>query len=92
HKARYGGEEFAVILPDTNAAGARELAERICLAVAGLGIAHTTSKAVDHVTVSVGAATVYPVQGGDIVGLIKRVDDCLYNAKQSGRNRVRAAE
>ena len=90
--ARYGGEEFAVILPDTNAAGARELAERICLAVAGLGIAHTTSKAVDHVTVSVGAATVYPVQGGDIVGLIKRVDDCLYNAKQSGRNRVRAAE
>jgi two-component system chemotaxis family response regulator WspR len=90
--ARYGGEEFAVILPNTDSAGTKELAEKICRAVAALGIAHATSKAVDHVTVSVGAATAHPVQGGDIVGLIKRVDDCLYSAKQSGRNRVSTAE
>jgi len=91
-KKHYNPQNAVMVIGgNIETAKAKELAEKICRAVAALGIAHATSKAVDHVTVSVGAATAHPVQGGDIVSLIKHVDDCLYNAKQSGRNRVSAA-
>ena len=54
--ARYGGEEFVIILPHTETADARALAERICAAVRALKIPHAASGAADHVTISVGVA------------------------------------
>ena len=87
--ARYGGEEFAVIMPGADTAGAREVAEAIRMAVVALQIAHAAS-AIGVVTISLGAATVYPGQdeGADSTALIRAADALLYQSKTSGRNRV----
>lgn len=78
--ARVGGEEFAVILPNTDATGAREVAERMRVAVASA--AHLVRPA----TISIGAATLRDQEGAS--GLYARADAALYAAKASGRNRV----
>lgn len=76
---RYGGEEFLVILPETDAAKAREAAERLRIAV----------EAEAGVTISLGVAT-YRKDAQDSANLISSVDALLYRAKQNGRNRVEA--
>jgi diguanylate cyclase (GGDEF)-like protein/PAS domain S-box-containing protein len=90
--ARYGGEEFAIILPETDGAGAIELAERIRKAVMDLRIVHGAARAGSHVTLSVGVATQVP--GLDIGPdcLLGQADQALYAAKRLGRNRVTSAE
>ncbi|MFZ4874094.1 diguanylate cyclase [Janthinobacterium sp. Mn2066] len=87
--ARYGGEEFAVIMPNTDTAGALEVAETIRAAVVALQIPHAAS-AIDVVTLSLGVATVYPDQqaGAGNADLIRQADACLYQSKNSGRNRA----
>jgi diguanylate cyclase (GGDEF)-like protein len=89
--ARYGGEEFVAILPDTGAAGAAAVAEAIRANVAALGIAHEKSPTADHLTVSVGLATVVPKLDQPATLLIAEADKALYSAKAGGRNRVVAA-
>ena len=59
--ARYGGEEFAVLLPETEAAQALVLAQKMCAAVHALGIAHADSDTAPCVTVSIGVACIHPV-------------------------------
>lgn len=86
--ARVGGEEFACILSDTDSKGALRVAERIRRAVANLGIEHAESTAASCVTVSVGVATRTPVQGEMVEGLYEAAGRRLYQAKESGRNRV----
>lgn len=54
--ARYGGEEFAVLLPETDATGARFLASQLLDAVDALGLPHAASPVADHVTLSVGVS------------------------------------
>lgn len=85
--ARYGGEEFAVILPNTNEAGAKIIAERIIENVRKCNIPHKKSKAASHVTLSIGITTgeVMSVQNGS--EYIKRADEALYQSKNEGRNR-----
>ncbi|OLL33649.1 diguanylate cyclase [Burkholderia sp. SRS-W-2-2016] len=87
--ARYGGEEFAVLLPDTDAAGAQQIGEQIRAAVQALQCRHVASA--HHVlTVSVGAAT---ARGAGFAGgraLVDAADHALYRAKDAGRNRVLA--
>ncbi|MFN4258658.1 MAG: diguanylate cyclase [Gemmataceae bacterium] len=84
--ARYGGEEFGLILVETNYEGAMEVAERIRQRVASHPFVYEDKKY--HITISLGvAATV----GGDnltVHELIRRADDMLYQAKNTGRNRV----
>ena len=89
--ARFGGEEFAVILPDTDAAGAMVMAERVRCAVYALGIAHP-GNAAGVATVSIGVATVWP-RRHDLSphALIALADAALYQAKHDGRNRAIAA-
>lgn len=86
--ARYGGEEFAVILPNTPLAGALQVGERIRQAIENLCIVQTPSCPNPYVTISVGVATAIPGQGMSIASLIAIADQCLYLAKQRGRNRV----
>jgi two-component system cell cycle response regulator len=83
---RYGGEEFVVLMPDTDAAIAGAVAERVRAATAdrefeidsgpGLGL-----------TVSAGIAAIENSDASPEV-LLKRADTALYRAKHDGRNRV----
>lgn len=86
--ARYGGEEFVAILPNTDVEGARYVAERFRLAVEACGIEHAYSPTADHITVSIGFATMVGCAGDLSEVLIASADRMLYLAKASGRNRV----
>lgn len=84
--ARYGGEELAVILPDTDAAGTAVVAARVVAQVAALALAHKTSDAAPHVTVSVGAVARMPAYNEDVARMLAEADAALYHAKAAGRN------
>ncbi|MDL1949998.1 diguanylate cyclase, partial [Acidobacteria bacterium ACD] len=86
--ARYGGEEFAVILPDTGAEEALQVAGRLRERVAALALPHAGSSVAATVTVSVGAASVVASRSGDPQALVAAADAALYEAKELGRNRV----
>ncbi|WP_198088823.1 sensor domain-containing diguanylate cyclase [Variovorax sp. E3] len=91
--ARYGGEELAVLLPDTDVAGAVALAERIRNAVRDLNIEHTGMPG-GFVTLSAGVEALRPADpdsDGQPKALIRAADMALYRAKALGRNRVCAA-
>lgn len=87
---RWGGEELLAILPETDAAGALALAERLRAAVQALRVEHAGGTIV--VTVSVGLATWVPSSSGaeapSTEALLKQADQALYRAKARGRNRV----
>jgi diguanylate cyclase (GGDEF)-like protein len=85
---RYGGEEFLVVLGNTDAAGARGIAERLWSLVAAANLPHPASPTGPVVTVSIGAATAAPGPGSRYEGLIEAADAALYHAKRAGRNRV----
>ncbi len=82
--ARYGGEEFAIILPETDLKGAREVAERIRNRVQTM---HTRFGLRRQITVSVGVAT-SPRHAMNAADLVSAADQALYVAKRSGKNRV----
>jgi diguanylate cyclase (GGDEF)-like protein/PAS domain S-box-containing protein len=89
YAARIGGEEFGVILPETDGAGAKRLAERFRAAV------DATKWPRRHVTVSLGATTaLFPRSGNALDPAIWRsrvlteADRALYHSKGAGRNRV----
>ncbi|HEU4384256.1 MAG TPA: diguanylate cyclase [Anaeromyxobacteraceae bacterium] len=83
--ARYGGEEFAVVMPETDAAGGRVIAERIREKVSALSFATELGQL--RVTVSLGLAT-FPEDGRRKPELVELCDACLYHAKRAGRNRT----
>jgi diguanylate cyclase (GGDEF)-like protein len=85
---RYGGEELAVLLPDTNLAGAMAVAEKIRLAIYNLHIEHAYAPA-GVVTVSAGVDAFVPVRDDNTpFELVQAADKALYAAKSAGRNRV----
>ncbi|WP_199248389.1 diguanylate cyclase domain-containing protein [[Phormidium] sp. ETS-05] len=87
--ARYGGEEFAAILPDTDARGADIVAERIRQQVAALKLIHDKSLVSPYVTLSMGIATTIPPTPLPCpTTLINAADTALYQAKDTGRDRV----
>jgi len=79
--ARWGGEEFMVLCPDTSAADAVVLADRVLQA-----LRECPTPLAGVVTASVGVVTLRPDEGTD--ALLKRADDLMYRAKQTGRDRV----
>ncbi|MBW7861773.1 MAG: diguanylate cyclase [Rhodocyclaceae bacterium] len=88
--ARYGGEEFAAILPQTDAAGARRVAEAMRAGVEAACLPHEFSSTGRIVTVSVGVATAVPDREDEdgYRQLLSLADRALYAAKRAGRNRV----
>lgn len=88
---RYGGEEFAVLLPGTDAAGAAQIAQHLCEAVAALALAHAASAVVPYVTISVGVASMQAERGAGPQSLTDAADSALYAAKLAGRNRIAEA-
>ena len=93
--ARYGGEELAIILPNTDLAGATAMAEKIRAAVGGLNLPHPGNpEGGHHVTASLGAATALSCAGGTLTmpsALLMAADTALYKAKSGGRDRVATA-
>lgn len=82
---RYGGEEMLVILQETTADCAKDMAERVRKNLADKHISHEKSKVSDRLTVSMGIYTVY-YNGEDIFELIEKADELLYQAKRKGRD------
>ena len=85
--ARFGGEEFSILLPETSAEEALEIAERIRREVAERAFDVETSSQPIRATVSIGVAA-YPRDGQDANELIHQADLAVYRAKLQGRNRV----
>lgn len=80
--ARIGGEEFALILPDSEGASAQAVAERLREEVRDEFGADPV-----QLTISFGIAQ-YPIHGESASSLLRAVDEALYEAKESGRNRT----
>jgi two-component system cell cycle response regulator len=83
--ARYGGEEFCIILPETMLEGAVELGERVRENIQDHTYVFQQDKI--KVTISVGCAALNE-EDRNAGELLKRADERLYEAKNSGRNRV----
>lgn len=90
--ARYGGEEFGCILPDTPLEDAEQVAERVRAVIEDLAIPHPGSEVADHVTASLGVASLHCQPRQSALRVVARADEQLYRAKAEGRNRVCAAE
>ncbi len=90
--ARYGGEEFSTVLPDTDLNGAIKVAEEMRLTIKDLRIEHAKSKVTDIVSISIGVATVIPLQGMNPEILIAAADQALYRAKDEGRDMVKSGK
>jgi len=85
--ARYGGDEFAIVMPSSDHSSASACAERIRERVADAYAREENVLRLPRLTVSIGAAV---IQRGDApADLIRRADQCLYQAKAEGKNRVR---
>jgi len=86
--ARYGGEEFIVVLRNTYTLGGQKVGEDLRKKVENLKIPHSTSVAAPFVTISLGVVTIVPQRGHTYKELIDKADQLLYQAKNSGRNRL----
>lgn len=86
--ARYGGEEFVLLLPNTAADGAREVAKQVLKAVDDLRIPHGASTVAPHITASIGVATHTPTAERSASYLIAGADAAVYTAKAAGRHRI----
>ena len=83
--ARIGGDEFALILGDTDAMGAQNVANAVLKAITDLGLVFGDSR---RVTASVGAASMTPGGKQTEEFLVQEADKALYSAKSAGRNLV----
>jgi len=91
--ARYGGEEFLIVVPETDTRGASHLAERLRGAISQMVI-KVQEKGM-HITASFGVTGFGPATPDDKISpeaMISQADKSLYQAKQEGRNRVKAGQ
>lgn len=85
---RFGGEEFAILLPHTNDQDAKEVADRIRLAIADIRV--NADK--ELITVSASCGVARYLDGEDCKHWLARADEALYRAKDQGRNCTRVFE
>ncbi len=81
---RYGGEEFSVVLPDTDEAAAKTIAERVRSQVGAIVVPGTTKA----LSVSVGVVSCLPNAEDTVDSILDTADRAMYEAKRLGRNRV----
>lgn len=86
--ARFGGEEFAMILPNTDIAGAERVAMEVKSAIESLSIEHKTSEVNPNITLSFGVASLVPTPDLSAKLLIEAADRALYRAKSKGRDQI----
>jgi two-component system, cell cycle response regulator len=86
--ARYGGEEFVLLLPETDLAGTRILAEKVRRAMCEEPVEHNGQTRT--VTLSLGVAS-YPHSGTSVRTLLAAAQEALKRAKENGRNRIEEA-
>jgi diguanylate cyclase (GGDEF)-like protein len=84
---RYGGEEFIILLPNTNIHGAKSLADKIRAHIEECSLDINKETKVKF-TVSVGVSQVDADKEKNFESAIKRADDALYEAKETGKNKV----
>jgi diguanylate cyclase (GGDEF)-like protein len=85
HCGRLGGEEFAILMPETELAGAKTFAERLCTAIRELRF--EAAGQAFGVSASIGVAVLSSADD-EVAALMARADAALYRAKESGRDRV----
>jgi diguanylate cyclase (GGDEF)-like protein len=85
---RYGGEEFMAVLPNTDAVGAKIVAERLRAVVESLAIPHAGSTCSPFVTITAGFAAIRVLPDDAPEKLIASADASLLEAKRYGRNRI----
>ena len=83
--ARYGGEEFIIMMPETKLNSGMEICERLRTAIENHSF--QGQERAGYLTVSIGLCE-FPESGDNAEDLVKSADKALYEAKQSGRNRV----
>lgn len=88
--ARYGGEEFVIVLPNTELSIACEVLVRIQKQIAKLKVPHVASDVSDYVTLSFGVIAPSNLQNATSKSLVEQADKALYQAKNRGRNQIRA--
>ncbi len=88
--ARYGGEEFIVLLPNTEASGASEIAEGLRKSIKNLKIPHKSSSISEYVTISLGLSSMIVSMEDSLRSFISKADKALYLSKEKGRDRVEA--
>lgn len=86
HVGRYGGEEFLIVLPDCDAAQLRDIAERLRQQVFTSPAPYRDESI--SLSMSVGAVVHTPHKHTSANDLLLRADECLFEAKRAGRNRV----
>ena len=84
--ARYGGEEFSVLISDADNNNCISIAERLRIEVGNKEIKDRRGSVLPSVTISVGISTYHKPES--LEDLIEKADQCLYKAKDSGRNQV----
>ena len=86
--ARFGGEEFSLILPETDTTGAVQITDRIRDHIRALRIPHKDSDVAGVVTISAGIVSVADFDSVSPEELVRRADQALYRAKETGRDRA----
>jgi diguanylate cyclase (GGDEF)-like protein len=84
--ARYGGEEFMILMPDTHVHMAVRVAERLRRDIERYSFANRHSQPGGRLTISIGCS--HYKQARTKMHLIQWADDCLYRAKNGGRNQI----
>lgn len=90
--ARYGGEEFVILLPGADLAHAHETAQNCLTLMQQESLPHAASLAANHVTISIGVASVLPDATRDPFTLVNAADAAMYRAKTTGRAHYEVAD
>ncbi len=87
--ARYTDDEFACLLPETDANGAFKVANSIQEVIEELNIPFACSQEIDHITMSLGVATMRPAPKQELHSLFHQAELLLAEAKRAGHNQIR---